>query len=124
VNTDVKNYLDELAKELKFIQPTINSCVEYWSPEEPPVTVLFGEIGDSIVQNIESLPEGALKACFNLIESGMTSRGEDIGTAVATGLIESMVTKSDGDPQLWNRLEELFGAVSKIHANAWRKFGQ
>jgi hypothetical protein len=54
----------------------------------------------------------------------VVSQDTALGTAMATGLVEALVTSADKNPGLWTELEKLFGPASLKHAVAWRDFGR
>jgi hypothetical protein len=60
---------------------------------------------------------------FAAIEAGMVSANTVVSTALATGLVEALVSRADNSPGLWEEIESLMGPSSKRHAVAWRDFG-
>ncbi|MNJ81998.1 hypothetical protein D3C77_811110 [compost metagenome] len=54
----------------------------------------------------------------------MRSDNDELATAVATGLVESLVTASDENESVWKEIEAYLHVESKKHALAWKKFGQ
>jgi len=54
----------------------------------------------------------------------MCSEKDELATAVATGLVESLVTASDENEELWKEIESCLQPESKKHALAWKNFGQ
>lgn len=83
--------LDRLSRLSPFIAEARNETIDYWSPDEPPITVAFAEIGHAIVDKIDELDSDAQQAAFQMIEEGISSDDEQLSTAVATGLIEGIV---------------------------------
>jgi len=123
MGNSVIDFLGKIVCEIPIIKQTIDDCTVLWLPDEPPIIYLFGEVGESIINELLNDHKKSFKLCFDIIEDGLTNLGNLIRTAVATGMIEAMVAKSDNDLQLWTRLEKLFGPESKKHALAWRSFG-
>jgi hypothetical protein len=62
---------------------------------------------------------------FHLIENGMESSDEELGTAVATGLIEGMVGYACGSGSSegrWDEVRSRLRRLSRSHADEWVKF--
>ncbi|EAZ4878610.1 hypothetical protein CBX33_21885 [Salmonella enterica] len=120
----IVDYVDKLSAFSDFISKTISSVNEYWVPDEPPLIMLFSQIGKSLVTIFPELDYVKKELLFKYIEDGMTSNNEELATAVATGLVEAIVTSTDSNQHLWEEIEGLLGINSKEHALAWRNFGQ
>lgn len=97
--------------------------IQNWAPNDPPEIILFAAFGRSIGNYFDSYHPDERKALFIFIEDGMTSDDEELSIAVATGLIEALVSVSDKKEGLWTKLEVELGPRSKAHAIAWRDFG-
>ncbi|GAB7263868.1 hypothetical protein DZJ_04180 [Dickeya ananatis] len=52
----------------------------------------------------------------------MMSDNDDLATAVATGLIESLVTATDGNESVWKEIESNLHAESKKARSIVEKF--
>ena len=118
------DYLRGLVSDIPVLNEKLNCRLQNWGDETPPATIAFGEIGDAIAENMALLPEELRRRIFATIEEGMISPDPALGTAVATGLVEALVSSADKKPELWNQLDKLFGAASRKHALAWRNFGR
>ncbi|HEV2695902.1 MAG TPA: hypothetical protein VG347_23635 [Verrucomicrobiae bacterium] len=118
------DYLRQLASEVPTLNERFNRCLQDWGNETPPVTIIFAEVGEAIVENFATIHGEARKKIFILIENGMTSSNLGVKTAVATGLVEAMVAGADKKPDLWVEFKKLFGAASLKHAEAWLTFGR
>ncbi|MGL4860954.1 MAG: DUF7674 family protein [Enterobacteriaceae bacterium] len=119
--TDYLRYIEALSQ---LVAKTVKSEYEYWMPEEPQPISLFGEVGRSIVQDVENMTQKQRGQIFQHIETGMLSDDDELATAVATGLVEGIVTETDSDESLWIEIESYLGEKSREHAIAWRNFGQ
>lgn len=93
-------------------------------PDSPAPILLFSLVGKSIVKNLSFLNENEKLSLFQHIELGMTSDNEELAIAVATGLVESLVTASDANESVWKEIEYYLQVESKKHALAWKNFGQ
>ena len=90
-----------------------------WQPEEPPVTTLFAALGDRIAEDFGSTGMDTKRHMFSLIEQAMESGDQALVTAVATGLIEALVTRAVRSEGLWEEMASLLGTRSRHHAEAW-----
>ncbi|MNE93909.1 hypothetical protein D3C80_1918170 [compost metagenome] len=108
----------------EYIKNEVNRCVEYWLPDPPPTILLFSLVGKALVNQLASLNHSEKSALFQHIETGMRSDNDELATAVATGLVESLVTASDENESVWKEIEAYLHVESKKHALAWKKFGQ
>lgn len=96
-----------------------NELMLDWLPEKPPITILFSAIGYSIAESFDSNDVLSNQTLFALIENGVSSDDLMLGTAVATGLIEGMVTRAQQIDGLWERMAPSLGQGSLQHATAW-----
>ena len=85
---------------------------------------LYSNIWRIIANNIFLFDDKKQIEIFSHIESGINSKDEYLATAVATGLIEALVSESDNNTELWHIIENHLGIESKKHALAWKNFGQ
>lgn len=129
MNTLPMDYLRNLVSDIPVLNEKLNRCFEYWENGAPPVmappvTIAFGDVGDAIVENLTTFSAEVRQKLFASIESGVTSPDVDLSTAMATGLVEALVSRSDRVPGSWEELESLLGPASKDHALWWRNYGK
>lgn len=93
-----------------------------WQPEEPPPTILLGGIGYRIAEDFDRSDPQTNRAIFAVVEEGMNSPDAMVSTAVATGLIEGIVTRTDEIDGLWDRIASCMGPESSAYAEAWMRF--
>jgi hypothetical protein len=124
MNDQIIEYLNFLTEHYSFIENDIEKCKKRWFPRKPQTMFLFSRVGESIIKNLDLLNENEKMILFNHIENGVRSESNSLSTIVATGLVESLVTATDDNDDLWRELETLLGAESLNHALAWKNFGQ
>ncbi len=125
MNTSPLEYLRSITLAVPQLNERLDDCLHRWgSLEIPPITFMFAEVGDVIAENISTLPKHQLQEIFLKIEEGINNPDTVLSTAVATGLIEALVSNADKKPELWREFEKLLGAASLRHAVAWRDFGR
>lgn len=119
METVYQGFVNELVRQTLGLRAAHEEALEYWRPDEPPVTTLFAALGDRIADDFGSTESDVNSRIFALIESAMASGDQKLIIAVATGLIEAMITRAaakEGSPQ---RLTQELGALSRMHAEAW-----
>lgn len=108
------------------ISPVIGTAVaetfEEWLPDDPPLTTLFGAVGWRIAEAFDSFSAEEIERIFLQIEEGMSCGFEPLVTAVATGLLEAIVSATDRSDGLWERVLPALGDRSRSHVLAWREF--
>lgn len=124
MKTSTLQYLNNLLAGAPSLKERLDRCFKYWDPEVPPTTIVFGEVGTAIAENMKALSPEALTRIFSQIEEGMTHESSELREGVGTGLIEALVAAADKQPELWLHLDRMLGAASSEHAAAWRKFGR
>lgn len=101
------------------LQAAYHEVLDEWQPEEPPVTTLFAALGDRIAEDFVCAGIDANRRMFSLVEQAMESSDQELVTAVATGLIEALVTRAVRGEGLWAQMVPLLGPRSLHHAEAW-----
>lgn len=113
-----KKFLNDLFLLSPVLADTHKETLEYWHPEPPPVTIAYAEIGKAIVDQIDAMREDTRRGVFDLIEDGVKSSNQDLGVAVATGLLEALVGRACRKDTGSRILKEL-GPQAQAHARAW-----
>ena len=122
METSCSEFINKLVGLSVGLQETYNETVNYWSPEEPPITIAFGDLGCRIADDFEQFNEDVASRIFSLIETAMTHGDDALVTAVATGLIEAVVGRAGAQGRGLPRILRAFGELSRIHAEAWLTF--
>ena len=120
----INDYVGVFTQRSEHIKNAVNRCVEYWLPEQAPLILLLTTIGKVLVKQLDALSDDEKTLLFQHIEDGMLSNEDELATAVATGLVESLVAASDSNDELWRDIEQYLGSESNKHAIAWKNFGQ
>jgi hypothetical protein len=89
-------------------------------PEPAGIFSLCGEAGWHIAANFHSLPNP--RAIFEVIEAAMVKGDDTLQDAVATDLIEGLISSSDNRPGGWDMIAPYLGVKSKLYADAWIEF--
>ncbi len=90
---------------------------EEFRPHPPGINSLCDRIGRSISENIDSIENAA--DIFQLIEEGISNGTDELRDAIATGLIEAMISESDGHPGKWDGMFPHLGPQCAVYAKAW-----
>ncbi|KHS75756.1 hypothetical protein RC94_10830 [Pectobacterium brasiliense] len=119
----INEYLSVFTQKSEHIKNEVNKSVKYWLPDNSPTILLFSLVGKALVNQLDFLRESDKLEFFQHIETGMLSDNADLSTAVATGIVEGLVTASDEDESMWKRIESYLHTESKNHALSWKFFG-
>ncbi len=114
-----QDFVNLLVHQTLGLQAAYEETLEYWRPDEPPITTLFAALGDRIADDFESTEPDVNSRIFALIESAMASGDQKLITAVATGLIEAMISRVTAKQRSSRRLTQELGVLSRKHAEAW-----
>ena len=104
-----------------FLRDHCRDLEEYTDPEYPLAICLLGHFGGVIATNFDEISPGEWAALSAMIEQGLASDDEDVGTAVATGLIEGLIHRAETVANLWPRIEAALGSEARSYADAYRK---
>ena len=116
---DCESFVSSLVLAVDGVQSVYQEVLGEWQPEEPPVTTLFAAIGDRIAKGFVCNGVDVNRRTFSLVEQAMESSDQELVTAVATGLIEALVTRAVRSDGLWRQMAPLLGPRSLDHAEAW-----
>ncbi|WP_138411839.1 hypothetical protein [Stutzerimonas nosocomialis] len=114
-----EDFVGLLVKTSDGVQAAYQEVLSEWQPDKPPVTTLFAALGDRIAVDFVCAGAPANRRIFFLIEQAMESSDQELVTAVATGLIEALVTRAVRSDGLWKQMAPLLGPKSLHHAEAW-----
>jgi hypothetical protein len=119
MNTACSEFALAIAKISPELQSAYDATFDYWAPDQPPVTILFAALGDEMAVALGCCSLAAQQELLSRIEDAIVSDDEELATAVATGLVESIVSKLAQDEVALHRVLSMFGAKTRSHANAW-----
>lgn len=97
------------------------SLVDEAEPHCPLPTVLMGEMGQVVAEGWDAIPADEWTRLSALIEGALASDDDDLGTAVATGLIEGLIHRAEAIGGLWPRVEAALGPEARDYADAYRR---
>ena len=98
----------------------VDEIVEDWRPEEPPITVLTSALGFSLVRS-DDLSRENISTVFARVEDVLVHGSEREKDAVATGLLEAVVSAIDENPERAWVLTEA-GTHATGYIRAWNRF--
>src|ERR1043165_4141207 len=70
------DYLRGLASTDPALKDPLERTLEYWKPQQPPITIAFAEVGRALAEHFDSLPVDVLEELFMRIEKGATGSNE------------------------------------------------
>lgn len=114
---EAKNFLKNLTSIDLICQAEVEA-VKYWG-DDIPTTVLFAEIGRSIVKDFDKFSSKELAYIFDLIEKGMNSLDANLSTTIATGLLEALSGQASKDTILAKRIDAELQEKSRKYLTDW-----
>lgn len=112
-------FINTLIERTASLQATYRETIDYWEPDEPPVTTMFAALGSRIADDFDSIETDINWITFRLIEEAMAGDDNNLKTAVATGLLEAIIATAWRHEGLWSRISPMLGDMSRKHADAW-----
>ncbi|MGO4570061.1 hypothetical protein AB4Z52_34780 [Rhizobium sp. 2YAF20] len=114
---DFINQLKLLLPEVLQIEERLNR--EFF-PSQIGINSLCADVGWHIADSFQSVQNP--QAVFDVIESGMLAADNNLKDAIATGLIEALISRTDSSPASWKTIFPYLGPLSAAYAEAWIKF--
>ncbi len=114
----VDSFVHEITACLPSLRAAHQATIDYWAPDDPPVTIALSELGRRIVDDINSVDRATKKAIFKVIEEALAKGDAELSTAVATGVVEGIVGRAVRIG-IWSEVRPLIGKLSAAHATAW-----
>lgn len=113
-------FADQMLSESAFLRDNCRDLEEYRDPEEPLPISLLGHFGGEIAKQYDTIGHEEWRRLSDLIEQGLTSGDSDVGTAVATGLIEGLIHRAEAIEGAWPKIELGLGPLARSYADAYR----
>ncbi|MCO7246026.1 hypothetical protein [Halomonas sp. Mc5H-6] len=114
-----REFLTELFAIDSSLKVVSDNVYEDWAPVSPPLTILFATIGVKFAEEYEERSLEINQKILRLVEEGVVSEDEELGTAVATGMVEAMVNNFLLDGIQWEKCKKQLGEQTLKHAEAW-----
>lgn len=89
------HFADAMLSRSAFLRDHCRDLEEYTDPEHPLPISLLSRFGGEIAANFDTISPGEWAMLSAMIEQGLASDDEDVGTAVATGLIEGLIHRAE-----------------------------
>lgn len=118
MKTSSQEFVEDLTRQSVALQKVLQEVLDYWQPDEPPMTVLFGELGKAVADEYENESDKIKKKWFRLIEDAMKSDDDELITVVATGLLEALVGRATKNG-VWECIFTDLGEHSRRYADSW-----
>lgn len=119
----IMHFAEHMLSRSMFLRDHCRDLEEYTNPEALLPISLLGRFGGEIASKFDEITPGEWADLSTMIEQGLASDDQDVGTAVATGLIEEMIHRAEAIGNLWPRIEVGLGPGARSYADAYRKAG-
>lgn len=113
-------------QQLAILAPQLATAAEesatYWSPEQPPPTVLAADLAGALVSSARLLTPSTLQAVFELCEAAIVEGSPEEQAAFATGFLEALQHADGRDQFDFRSIVPFLGATSKAHCEGMDRF--
>jgi hypothetical protein len=113
--------LSALARSAPLLEVQLARTRADWEPDEPPPTVVMGDVGQCLAESALKLTDDELRAVVELIEHALEHAADTVKDAVATGLLEAAMSVADTSPSATRFLAAL-GPRAKAYGREWDRF--
>jgi hypothetical protein len=118
MNQSTLKKIEEFSRITLSMQSAFNEVIDDWSPELPPLTILFSAIGDSFIDEFSSLESQQKEAVFDAVEAMLKGNDEELNIGASTGFLESIASK----PSFSKSAKTMLGEESRSFLRAWNQF--
>lgn len=101
---------------------TLSNLNEEWRPQYPPATLLYAAFGQAIATLAVQLNDLEKTRILDCIEELLSQGDESVKAAVATGLIESLLSESSANRFDFRIISDYLGLRTKQHCLDWDRF--
>lgn len=119
---DSNTALKRLVTTADFLQMAYERLVADWQPDAPPLTIIFADLGRTLCRHVGALPEATTRELCVNIEDLMMHGDEAVKNAVATGMLEAVLSESSAKRFDISALARWFGPKTKAYCLAWDAF--
>jgi hypothetical protein len=114
------HFAEYMLSRSEFLQENCQDLEDYRDPECLIPIFMLGYFGGQIAKRYDTIVPDEWALLSALIEEGLASDDDDVGTAVATGLIEGLIHRAEAIEGLWPRIEARLGSEARGYADAYR----
>jgi hypothetical protein len=104
------------------IQARYEVLIKDWSPDMPPITLIFSAIGREFSSVNGQLSNAEHSSFWNAVEDLMVNGDEDVKNGVATGLIEAVLSEVTLGRLAARRFVDHLGPATKAYCRSWDEF--
>lgn len=110
-----------ILRHSRHIEESHSQLVSSWLPDDPPVTIVFANIGRCLIHLYSNASAATpFRDLFGVIEELMIDGDESVQSAVATGLLEALL--NEAAIRGTTDLVSLFGPNTRAYCQAWDSF--
>ena len=119
---DTEAAVNALINTSGFLRVAHEQLIEEWSPDAPPLTIVFSSLGRSLCCHSSTSSDKALMEICTVIEELMNRGDDTVKDAVATGMLEGMLGESSAGMCDMLTLAPFLGAQTKAYCRSWDEF--
>ena len=105
-----------------FLRGDYDALIEDWSPDTPPITIAFSIFGRSIASACNQLSEERHQRIWSCVEGLMNEDSELVKNAVATGLLEAILSEASAGRLDVRSFATCLGPETVAYCKSWDSF--
>lgn len=117
---NTREALHQLASIHPILQESVHDFETHFGSDIPVAG--YGALGTAVIENLESIGEATANRFFDEVEAQLTCGLENVETAVATGLLEAVVSSATRNGVANERISDLLRPKSAEYVNEWNSF--
>jgi hypothetical protein len=118
MDLDTLKKIEDFANIIPSMEIVFRDVVNYWSPEMPPLTILFSELGDTLMGEFDSLSIQKSQMIFEAIEAMLEGENEQLDLGATTGFLEQIASSPNFTPAV----KSMLGRKSRAFLRDWNNF--
>jgi hypothetical protein len=119
---EFSRFMDGLSAITPAVGDALEADGEPRSPDMETPVLWMSSVGHAVAATLPTLSPEAQRAVLGVVERGMTSGGELLRTALATGLLEALAHDMDRAVVSRELVAPLLGRRSRAYLDAWDDF--
>lgn len=119
---DAHSAVNRLIRTAQHLRIAHERLIDEWSPDAPPLTIVFSNLGRSICRYASILTKTELAELCTVVEDLITRGEENVKNAVATGTLEAMLAESSAGRFDISLVAGLLGPETKAYCRSWDAF--
>lgn len=110
--------IEDFSKIASSMSSSFKTMINEWSPEIPPLTIMFAAMGNSFIDKFNENDSEENQKVFSAVETMLTGENEELNIGASTGFLEAIATKPGFD----KTVKAMLGKESRSFLKSWNQF--